>query len=74
MRTSRLSTTHQRSAIRARLLDAHLPTDRVTVMHRDLFARAGVPFNQGADLDAELCAMTREQASSLLDQLPDQED
>jgi hypothetical protein len=60
--------------IRIRLRDRDLPTDRVTVMHRDLFERARVPFNEGNQLDAELCAMTRAQASALIDQLPDQED
>lgn len=64
-----LSTPHQRLAIRCELGEQDLPTDRVTVMHRDLFQQAGVPWNDGKDLDGELCAMTKAQASSLLDKL-----
>ena len=60
------STPHQRLAIRCALREQDLPTDRVTVMHRDLFQRANAPWNEGLDLDGELCAMSREQASRLL--------
>lgn len=60
------STSHQRLAIRGELYQQDYPRDRVTVMHRDLFAAAGVPWNEGKELDAELCAMNRAQASSLL--------
>ena len=64
-----LSTPHQRLAIRCALRELDLPADRVTVMHRDLFKAAGVPWNEGKDLDGELCAMTKAQASSLLAKL-----
>jgi hypothetical protein len=63
------ATSHQRLAIRCELRNQDYPTDRVTVMHRDLFQTAGVPWNEGKDLDGELCAMNREQASRLLRQL-----
>lgn len=63
------STPHQRLAIRCVLARNDLPTDRVTVMHRDLFQRANVPWREGRDLDGELCAMTKAQASRLLDKL-----
>ncbi len=64
-----LSTPHQRLAIRCALREQDLPTHCVTVMHRDLFQRADAPWNEGRDLDGELCAMTKAQASSLLDKL-----
>jgi hypothetical protein len=60
---------YQRLAIRCGLRSQDFPTDRVTVMHRDLFAAACVPWNEGKDLDAELCALNRGQASSLLREL-----
>lgn len=64
-----LATSLQRLALRCELRQQEYPTDRVTVMHRDLFGAAGVPWNNGRDLDAELCTITKEQASALLRQL-----
>ncbi len=61
-----LSTPHQRLYIRTLMRGMELPTDTVTVMHRNRFKRAGVPFNDGKPLDAELCALRKEQASALI--------
>lgn len=61
-----LSTPYQRLAIRCALADLELPTDRVSVLHRDLFKQADVSWNDGRDLEGELCGMTKTQASSLL--------
>lgn len=63
------STAHQRLYIRTQLRQRELPTDVVTVMHRDLFRQADVPWRDGFPLDAELCALTKEQAARLADLL-----
>lgn len=60
------ATAHQRLAIRCELRAQNYPMDRVTVMHRDLFAAASVPWRNGNELDAELCTFTKEQASVLI--------
>ncbi len=63
------STPHQRLYARTLLREQELPVNKVTVMHRDLFARAGIEWKDGADLDGTLCACTRAQISRLIDQL-----
>lgn len=63
------ATSYQRLAIRGELYQQGYPRDVITLMHRDLFQTANVPWNEGKNVDAELCAMNREQASRLLRQL-----
>jgi hypothetical protein len=63
------STSFQRLKIRTQLQQRELPMDRVTVMHRDLFARAGIAWNEGVDLDGELQALSKVEASRLISQL-----
>lgn len=63
------STPHQRDYIRDLMRQIELPLDRVTVMHRDLFRAAGIPWRDYVDLDAELATLTRGQASRLIDGL-----
>jgi hypothetical protein len=52
---------------------AELPTRQVTVMHRDLFKRAGIPWCDGQDLQALLDTLERPQLAALIDQLRDDE-
>jgi hypothetical protein len=63
---SNVCTSFQRLKIRTQLQQRELPMDRVTVMHRDLFARAGIAWNEGADLDGELQALSKDEASRLI--------
>lgn len=62
----KLATSAQRESIRRWMGACELPLDRVTVMHRDVFRDAGIPWNEGRDLDAELCTITLKQASCLM--------
>jgi CRP-like cAMP-binding protein len=65
-----LSTPHQRQAIRCAMRDQDLPTDRITLLHKRLFASASLPApTPGTDVDSHLCAMRKEEASRLLDAL-----
>lgn len=65
-----LATPHQRMAIRCGFRELELPTDQVTLLHRTHFRRAGLPDpTPGTDVDSHLCAMTRAEASRLIDAL-----
>lgn len=61
------STPHQRLHLRTLLSDAELPLDRVSVMHRPLFEKAGVPWENGANLDGVLSSLSKPDISRLID-------
>ena len=48
---------------------AELPHRQVTVMHRDLFRRAGIPWKDGQSMDALLASLDRPQLRALMDLL-----
>lgn len=68
------STPHQRLYTRTLLRELELPVNQVTIMHRDLFAAAGVDWRDGASMDATLEGLTRAQASRLIDKLRERGD
>lgn len=63
------ATPQQRDFIRTLMRELELPRDRVTVMHRDLFARAGIPWRDGVELAAEINTISPDQAHALITQL-----
>lgn len=65
------STPQQRLFIRRLLREAELPVNRVTILHRDLFARAGIDWVDYVEMDGVLEALNKAQASRLIDQLRD---
>lgn len=67
------STPQQRLFIRTLLREQELPVNRVTVMHRDLFTGAGIAWVDGQSMDVALEGCTKAQASSLIEQLQDDE-
>jgi len=63
------STSYQRLALRCELAAQGYSSIYVTPRHRQLFEAAGIPWRDGANLDAELRAITRAQAGDLLRRL-----
>ncbi len=61
------STPHQRLYARVLMNSLDLDTGRITAMHERYFdaAKIAVP-EQGSDVDAVLCGLTRIQASNLI--------
>jgi hypothetical protein len=57
----------QREFIRRLLCQTELPTRQVTVMHRDLFDKAGIAWVDGADMNATLRAVSKPAAHRLID-------
>ncbi|HGM7330852.1 TPA: hypothetical protein ACKQA1_001901 [Stenotrophomonas maltophilia] len=51
--------------------DAELPDRQVTVMHRDLFRRAGIEWRDGQDLVELLASLDLQQLRGLIGQLRD---
>lgn len=60
-------TAAQRQLINHLLREAQLPTLQVTVLHRDLFRKAGIAWEDGADLYATLRAVSKPAAHRLID-------
>lgn len=60
-----LSTPYQRLFVRTQLLKHELPTEVVTVMHRDLFQKAGIIWDEGQNMDGLLCSLSRAQIDAL---------
>lgn len=64
------STPHQRLFIRTQMGRLELDTRRWTLFHRRLWTAAHLPEpGLGTDVDAHLCALTRTQASALIEVL-----
>jgi hypothetical protein len=64
------ATPAQRTRIRSQLILLELPTDRITLLHRDAFVSACIAFPPpGTVLDDALYALTSTQASALIDVL-----
>lgn len=63
-----------RQFVRALMRDAELPQREVTVMHRNVFQRAGVEWKDGQKMDECLSQLTMRQLRGLVDQLRDEED
>ncbi|MGH8053565.1 MAG: hypothetical protein ACREP4_06570 [Stenotrophomonas sp.] len=61
----------QRQFIRALMRDAELPTRQVTVMHRDIFRRAGVSWTDGQAMDNLLDSLNLHDLHRLTDELRD---
>ncbi|HHA2467513.1 hypothetical protein ACVMVB_18270 [Stenotrophomonas maltophilia] len=53
------------------LRDAELPHRQVTVMHRDIFRRAGIEWRDGQSMDTCLASLSKPQLRALIDQLRD---
>ncbi len=53
------------------LRDAELPHRQVTVMHRDIFRRAGIEWLDGQSMDTCLAGLSQQQLRTLIDQLRD---
>ncbi|WP_242875635.1 hypothetical protein [Stenotrophomonas maltophilia] len=56
------------------LREAELPDRQVTVMHRDLFRRAGIDWRDGQNMASLLDSLTLQQLRALVDQLRDGDD
>jgi len=54
--------------------DAELPERQVTVMHRDLFRRAGIEWRDGQSMASLLDGLNLQQLRALVDQLRDGDD
>ncbi len=54
--------------------DAELPDRQVTVMHRDLFRRAGIEWRDGQSMASLLDSLNLQQLRALVDQLRDGDD
>lgn len=68
------ATPSQRAYIRA-LLDAReLPVDVVTVLHRDIFRRAGVGWQDGQRMDELLATLNWADIDRLVSELRDDEE
>ena len=68
------STLHfKRGFVHGLMRRRELPTDRVTVMHRDLFAKCNVTWQDGQSMDALLSSLSYEQVRALEDALRDDE-
>lgn len=63
------STSFQRLFVRCGLRERGLDTFTVSAAHQPLFAEVGASVEPGADLDAALRGLTREQAEGLCRQL-----
>lgn len=63
-----------RDYVRVLLRRRELPTRQVTVMHRDVFARAGVPWNDGQSMEALLSALDKDALIGLARQLRGDDD
>ena len=68
------ATPDQRAYIVSLLKERELPHDTVTVMHRDIFRRCGVPFSDGASMALTLDLLSFREASNLIDELRDDEE
>jgi hypothetical protein len=55
------------------LREAELPTREVTVMHRLIFQRAGIPWKDGQNMGELLGSLTGAGMGRLIDQLRDDE-
>lgn len=64
----------QRGLVHGLMRKRELPTDRVTVMHRDLFGRNGIPWKDGMSMDALLASLGYEQLRALVHELRDDEE
>ena len=62
-------TSAQHNLIRVLMRELELPIDRISVMHRTVFFDAGIPWNEGREVCAEVSALTTRQASALIRQL-----
>ncbi|MBH1577316.1 hypothetical protein I5U07_22045 [Stenotrophomonas maltophilia] len=56
------------------LREAELPYRQVTVMHRDLFRRAGIEWRDGQSMASLLDSLNLQQLRALVDQLRDGDD
>ena len=56
------------------LREAELPDRQVTVMHRDLFRRAGIEWRDGQSMASLLDSLNLQQLRALVDQLRDGDD
>lgn len=56
------------------LREAELPYRQVTVMHRDLFRRAGIEWRDGQSMVSLLDSLNLQQLRALVDQLRDGDD
>lgn len=63
------ATPEQRALIVSLLRKHELPHVTVTVLHRDIFRRSGVPFSDGASLALTLDLLSFREASALIDEL-----
>lgn len=64
---TRPATPHQRQYARILMRELDLPTDRITLLHRRWYEKAGVPEQEpGTRLDVALGALNFAQASSLI--------
>ncbi|WP_414616715.1 hypothetical protein [Stenotrophomonas muris] len=62
---------HLRWFAESLMRDAELPDRQVTVMHRDLFRRAGIEWRDGQDLVELLASLDLQQLRGLIGQLRD---
>jgi hypothetical protein len=53
------------------LREAELPTRQVTVLHRDIFKRADIPWRDGQDMAELLGTLSLAQLRALVDELRD---
>lgn len=53
---------------------AELPHRQVTVMHRDIFKRSGITWQDGQDMARLLDSLDREQLRALINELRDEEE
>lgn len=56
------------------LCEAELPDRQVTVMHRDLFRKAGIEWRDGQSMASLLDSLNLQQLRALIDQLRDGDD
>lgn len=65
-------TTSQKSYLQQLLQQLELSTRVVTIGHRNLFSRAGVPWREGQSLDALLDTLSKHDASALITELEEE--
>lgn len=62
-------TSWHRGYVSALLRQQELPSDIVTVMHRDIFRRAGITWKDGQRMDGMLASLSLDELKRLADQL-----